>query len=84
MSVLASDKPYFRQLQGELNGAAARAAKETGAEFVDMAAASEGHNPCKPAGARMVEPILLTDHPAPLHPNAYGQQAIASQILAHL
>ena len=84
MPVLASDMPYFRRLQSELNGAAARAAEETGAEFIDMAAASEGHDPCKPPGARMVEPILLTDHPVPLHPNAYGQQAMASQILAHL
>lgn len=84
MPVLASDMPYFRKIQSELNGAAALAAEQTGAEFIDMAEASEGHDPCKPAGARMVEPILLTDHPVPLHPNAYGQQAMASQILAHL
>lgn len=84
MPVLASDMPYFRRLQGELNSVASRAAEETGAEFVDMSAASEGHDPCQPPGVRMVEPILLTDHPVPLHPNAYGQQAMATQILARL
>ncbi|WP_245815947.1 SGNH/GDSL hydrolase family protein [Rhodococcus maanshanensis] len=81
MPVAAGDVPYLRALQAKLNDAVRRAAKETGATFVDMSQVSEGRDGCKPVGERWIEPMLFATQPVPVHPNADGERAIAAEML---
>ncbi|AJE85428.1 putative secreted hydrolase [Streptomyces albus] len=78
MPIAEGDVPYMRSLQTHLNEAVARAARETGSTFVDLAEASDGHDACAPAKTRWVEPVLFGSNFIPVHPNATGQQAMAS------
>ncbi|MFH8561700.1 SGNH/GDSL hydrolase family protein [Streptomyces sp. NPDC017988] len=79
MPVAEGDVPYLRDLQAHLNGAAQRAASETGATFVDMAAASDAHDACRPAGERWIEPVLFGTNFVPVHPNAAGEAGMAAR-----
>ncbi|GAA1458265.1 SGNH/GDSL hydrolase family protein [Williamsia maris] len=80
--IAPGDTPYVRSVADALNLAVRRAAEATGATFVDMAPASVGHTACTPPGVRYVEPILGTTQIIPAHPNARGERAIATQVLA--
>jgi lysophospholipase L1-like esterase len=80
MPVATGDVTYLRQLQSVLNAALQRAAEQTGARFVDMAPASEGHDACAPVGQRWIEPRNGASGAAAVHPNAAGQQAIADAV----
>ena len=84
MPVATGDVTYLRELQSVLNAALQRAAEQTGARFVDMAPASEGHDACAPVGQRWIEPRNGASGAAPVHPNATGQQAIADAVAAAL
>ena len=55
-------------IQATLNDAVRRAAAASGATYVDMSAASEGHDACKPVGVRWVEPVLLGTNPVIVTP----------------
>ncbi|MEU7581380.1 SGNH/GDSL hydrolase family protein [Streptomyces sp. NPDC041068] len=79
LPVAEGDIPYLRDLQAHLNGAAQRAAGETGATFVDMAAASDAHDACRPADQRWIEPVLFGTNFVPVHPNAAGEAGMAEQ-----
>lgn len=81
MPIATGDVPYLRDLQAHLNRAVQRAASETGATFVDMAAASEGHDACKPRGTRWIEPVLFGTNFVPVHPNAIGEKGMADQAI---
>ncbi|SEO47879.1 SGNH/GDSL hydrolase family protein [Trujillonella endophytica] len=80
MPVARGDVPYLRNLQATLNGAIERAARRTGATYVDMSRVSEGRDACRPIGVRWVEPVLVGTNPVIVHPNALGEQAIAEQV----
>ncbi|MGV9669357.1 SGNH/GDSL hydrolase family protein [Gordonia sp. NPDC003504] len=81
MQVAAGDVGYLRDLQATLNDAVRHAADDTGATFVDMAPASEGHDAC--AGAdRWIEPQQGSSARITLHPNATGQQALADRVMS--
>jgi hypothetical protein len=67
-----------------LNKTVQRAATETGATFVDMAATSDGHDACKPKGTRWVEPVLFGTNFVPVHPNALGESKMADQAIGVL
>lgn len=84
MPVARGDVPYIRGIQATLNGAIQRAATETGAEFVDFAEASEGHDSCQPAGVRWIEPALLGSNPVIVHPNALGEASMAAETMRTL
>ncbi|MFE0172146.1 SGNH/GDSL hydrolase family protein [Streptomyces sp. NPDC059002] len=77
MPIAEGDVPYLRDLQAHLNGAAERAAGESGATFVDMAAASDAHDACRPADQRWIEPVLFGTDYVPVHPNAAGEAGMA-------
>ncbi|MFD4630860.1 SGNH/GDSL hydrolase family protein [Streptomyces sp. NPDC058284] len=79
MPIAEGDVPYLRDLEATLNGVAQRAAAETGATFVDMAAASDAHDACRPAGQRWIEPVLFGTNFVPVHPNAAGEAGMAEQ-----
>ncbi|MFI7322205.1 SGNH/GDSL hydrolase family protein [Streptomyces venezuelae] len=84
MPLAEGDVPYLRDLQAHLNGAAQRAAGETGTTFVDMSAASDAHDACRPAGQRWIEPVLFGTNFVPVHPNALGEAGMAKQTAAAL
>lgn len=84
MPIASGDVPYLRDVQAHLNRAVQRAASETGATFVDMAAASEGHDACKPKGTRWIEPMLFGTNFIPVHPNAIGEKGMADQAIGVL
>ncbi|WP_306336641.1 SGNH/GDSL hydrolase family protein [Streptomyces sp. KL118A] len=79
MPIADGDVPYLRDLQAHLNGAAQQAAAETGTTFVDMAAASDAHDACRPVGQRWIEPVLFGTNFVPVHPNALGEAGMAEQ-----
>ncbi|MFF8814623.1 SGNH/GDSL hydrolase family protein [Streptomyces pactum] len=79
MPIASGDVPYLRDLQTRLNRAVERAADETGATYVDLAAASEGHDACAPVGTRWVEPVLFGTNIVPVHPNALGEARMAAR-----
>ncbi|GAA1940080.1 SGNH/GDSL hydrolase family protein [Kitasatospora viridis] len=80
MPIASGDIPYLRDLEGHLNAAVQRAAADTGATYVDMSAASDGHDACQPIGTRWIEPILFGTNYVPVHPNATGEAAMAGQV----
>jgi lysophospholipase L1-like esterase len=77
------DVPYLDRTQRLLNHVIARAAKQTGALFVDMSKAAVGHDACQPVGTRWIEPLAGNVSTA-LHPNVLGHQAMAAKALKRL
>ncbi|MFJ8825062.1 SGNH/GDSL hydrolase family protein [Streptomyces sp. NPDC102467] len=77
MPIASGDVPYVRDIQTHLNRAVQRAAAETGATYVDLSRASEGHDACQASGVRWVEPALFGTNFVPVHPNALGESAMA-------
>ena len=84
MPIASGDVPYLRDLQATLNGVIERAAHETGAVFVDLSEASDGHDACASAGERWIEPVLFGTNTVPVHPNARGEAEMARHTLAAL
>lgn len=84
MPIAEGDVPYLRDVQATLNDAVRRAAAATGTTYVDMSAVSEGHDACQPVGVRWIEPVLQGTNPVVVHPNALGEQQMASRTTAVL
>jgi lysophospholipase L1-like esterase len=84
MPIARGDVPYLRALQATLNDAVSRAATATGATYVDMSAASNGHDACAPVGTRWIEPVLQTTNPVVVHPNALGEAQMAARTMSVL
>jgi lysophospholipase L1-like esterase len=84
MPIAGGDVPYMRSLQATLNDAVKRAAAATGATYVDMSQASNGHDACKAIGTRWIEPVLQTTNPVVVHPNALGEAKMAEQTIGTL
>lgn len=84
MPVATGDVPYLRDEQATLNDAVRRAAAATGATYVDMSKVSNGHDACKAAGVRWIEPVLFGTNPVIVHPNPLGESKMAAQALAVL
>lgn len=80
----APDVAYLRDVTNRLNAMLADAAAAAGAEFVDTAAPSRGHDVCADSSDRWVEGLLPTSAAAQMHPNADGQRAMARAVLARL
>jgi lysophospholipase L1-like esterase len=81
MPVAEGDVPYLRHVEWVLNDAVRRAAAATGATYVDLDRASEGHDACQPIGVRWVEPVLQGTNPVVVHPNALGEQHLAQRAM---
>ncbi|MFJ2738427.1 SGNH/GDSL hydrolase family protein [Streptomyces sp. NPDC087440] len=84
MPLATGDVPYLRAIQTHLNSAVERAARETGATYVDLAAASDGHDACTPIGTRWIEPVLFGTNIVPVHPNALGERRMAERAMSVL
>jgi len=79
MPVARGDVPYLRGVQTTLNDAVRRAAAATGVTYVDLNTVSEGHDACKAAGVRWIEPVLQGTNPVIVHPNPLGESKMAAQ-----
>jgi len=75
------DVPYMSHVEAVLNGVVRQAAEQTGARFVDMAPSSVGHDACRGALQRWIEPLIAPINAFPVHPNAFGEAAMAGQTL---
>ncbi|MCH1867893.1 SGNH/GDSL hydrolase family protein [Nocardioides sp. CFH 31398] len=78
MPVARGDVPYLRNLQSELNEAVRQAAAASGATYVAVPRASEGHDACQAVGTRWVEPVVAGTNPVVVHPNALGERKMAT------
>jgi lysophospholipase L1-like esterase len=84
MPIAKGDVPYVRGIQTTLNDAVRRAAAATGSVYVNMNAASEGHDACQSIGTRWVEPVLQGTNPVIVHPNALGESEMAARAISVL
>ncbi|MEU6105292.1 SGNH/GDSL hydrolase family protein [Streptomyces flaveolus] len=81
LPIASGDVPYLRGIQAHLNAVVQRAAEETGVTYVDFAGVSEGHDACKAAGTRWIEPLLFGRNLVPVHPNALGERRMAEHTM---
>ncbi|MER7721811.1 SGNH/GDSL hydrolase family protein [Streptomyces flaveolus] len=81
LPIASGDVPYLRGIQAHLNAVVRRAAEETGVTYVDFAGASEGHDACKAADTRWIEPLLFGRNLVPVHPNALGERRMAEHTM---
>lgn len=72
------DVPYLRAKEKELNAMLATQAAANGASVVNWYNASLGHDACKSATTRWVEPLVPTNPAAPVHPNLAGMTGAAA------
>jgi hypothetical protein len=79
MPIAEGDVPSLHGLQVTLDDAVRRAAAATGVRFVDLSAASAGHDACQPIGVRRVEPVLQGTNAVIVHPNALGERETAAR-----
>ncbi|WP_327668027.1 MULTISPECIES: SGNH/GDSL hydrolase family protein [unclassified Streptomyces] len=77
------DFPWFRDKAKQLNSMLAQQANVYDATYIDAYGPSAGHDACKPAGERWVEPEA-TDSAAGFHPNAAGHASVARSVLTAL
>lgn len=80
----AGDISYLRGTELRLNAMLAAEAVATGTSFVDTYTATAGHDFCANGTVRYAEGAVPGSLAAPFHPNARGQAAIATLILAAL
>ena len=76
----AGDFAYLRDTEKKLNAMIEDQASAHGASYVDTYTPTVGHDMCKPAGERWIEPLVAAAPTAPAHPNALGQQAMAAAV----
>jgi lysophospholipase L1-like esterase len=78
------DVAYLRKIANELNAMLADQAAKAGAQYVDTAGPSVGHDVCQLPGTKWVEGLVPTSPAAPMHPNELGMQHTAADVLAAL
>ncbi|MFF0177325.1 SGNH/GDSL hydrolase family protein [Micromonospora profundi] len=82
--VAYQDVPYLRTIEKSLNSMLARTAAANGATYSDVYTPSIGRDACKGSGTRWVEGLVPQNAAAPFHPNARGEQGMATALLATL
>ncbi|MFC7306508.1 SGNH/GDSL hydrolase family protein [Streptomyces monticola] len=82
--VLNVDADYLQANVNRLNGVLAAQSAAHGAEYIDLAGPSKGHDACQAPSAKWVEGYVPTAPAAPLHPNQAGEENYARIIAAHL
>ncbi|MFE5922356.1 SGNH/GDSL hydrolase family protein [Streptomyces sp. NPDC056468] len=78
--IAAGDFAYLRDKTKALNAMIARRAKLAGAKYVDTYTPTIGHDMCRPVGERWIENLGPEAPAAPAHPNAQGEQAMATAV----
>ncbi len=82
--IAAGDVVFVGEQEQQLNAMLHRRAEASGVGFVDTYAPSVGHDLCEPQGTRWIEPLSAAAGLAPMHPNALGEQGMATAVLAAL
>ncbi|MFF7246770.1 SGNH/GDSL hydrolase family protein [Embleya sp. NPDC008237] len=82
--VLGVDADYLQGSVNRLNATIAAQAGAHGADYVDVAGPSAGHDACQAPAAKWVEGYVPTDLAAPLHPNRRGEANYATIIATHI
>ncbi len=77
---LPKDADYLQSKVDQINQVISAQATAHGAEYVDVAGPSVGHDACQSSSARWVEGLIPSHSAAPLHPNAQGEAAYAGII----
>ncbi|WP_210504463.1 SGNH/GDSL hydrolase family protein [Nocardioides xinjiangensis] len=72
------------EVAGLLNDALERGATAGGGEYVDLEAASEGHDVCAGGRAWVNGPRLRVGVAAPFHPTITGMRAVAVEVFRHV
>ncbi|MYV98290.1 SGNH/GDSL hydrolase family protein [Streptomyces sp. SID3343] len=80
LSLTEGDVVYLTARLRQLDGELADAARANEATFVDTYTSGVGHDACKPATVRWVEPVLPGNAAFPLHPNANGMADTAADV----
>ncbi|MFT4201948.1 SGNH/GDSL hydrolase family protein [Gordonia sp. (in: high G+C Gram-positive bacteria)] len=80
VQIAAGDVGYMNAVGERLNTAIAAAAGRHGATYVDMWAASVGHDACAGPDHRWIEPTRGSRIRTTAHPNAAGQRAMADAV----
>ncbi|MFF7362962.1 GDSL-type esterase/lipase family protein [Streptomyces sp. NPDC008125] len=80
----AGDFPYLRDTEKRLNAMLRTVAVRNRAEYVDTYAPTVGRDMCKGPEDRWIEPLVPASPAAPAHPNAKGEQAMATAVLHRL
>jgi len=75
-----ADAEYLNSVEEDLNTMLQATAGSNGATFVNTYTPSESHNACTPESTRWVEPIVPGSSADPVHPNANGEAAMASEL----
>lgn len=78
------DVPYLRGIEKSLNAMLANTAAANGATYVDVYTPSIGKDACKSASVRWTEGLIPGNSAAPFHPNARGEQGMATAVIAKL
>ncbi|MEU1752988.1 SGNH/GDSL hydrolase family protein [Micromonospora matsumotoense] len=76
------DVPYLRGVAKSLNAMLAGVAAANDAGYADVYTPSIGRDTCKSSGTRWVEGLVPESAAAPFHPNARGEQGMATALLA--
>nr|WSW69833.1 SGNH/GDSL hydrolase family protein [Streptomyces sp. NBC_00995] len=82
--VLPVDADFLQGSVDRMNAVIAEQSAAHGAEYVDVATPSKGHDACQAPSDKWVEGYVPTAAAAPLHPNRQGEAAYARIIGAHL
>jgi lysophospholipase L1-like esterase len=80
----AGDFAYLRDTEKQLNTMLRVEAALHGASYVDTYGPTVGHDMCQAPADRWIEPLTPASPAAPAHPNAKGEQAMATAVLQRL
>ncbi|WP_340374018.1 SGNH/GDSL hydrolase family protein [Streptomyces sp. SS7] len=80
----AGDFAYLRDTEKRVNLMLRLVAYASRTEYVDTYGPTVGHDMCKPAADRWIEPLRPASPAAPAHPNAKGEAAMAGAVLNRL
>lgn len=72
MPLTTGDTAYMNSVQVNLNSMLEQQAAAHGVEYIDTYTPSNGHDVCKPAGVRWIEPFVSGQ---PIHPGVAGAKA---------
>ncbi|MFJ2588244.1 SGNH/GDSL hydrolase family protein [Streptomyces sp. NPDC087538] len=82
--VLPVDADFLQGSVDRMNAVIAQQSAAHGAEYIDLATPSKGHDSCQAPSDKWVEGYVPTAAAAPLHPNRKGEANYAAIIGAHL
>jgi lysophospholipase L1-like esterase len=80
LGITPGDVSYLDNEELKLNSMLKQQAAAAHDAYVDTYSPSVGHDACSAASTRWIEPLLTNTDAAPLHPNAVGEQGLATAL----